>query len=129
VSDLSGAWSGNYIYPGSLDPVPFNVDVRDSGGGLTGIVTEPAPPYMGGGAVEAVITGSRNGRVVRFTKVYDSLEHFLDPVHYEGTLDEEEVEISGEWRISSTWAGGFVMTRPKPQQDSVEIEEAVEIEP
>lgn len=126
--DLTGAWSGNYIYPGSLAPVPFNVELRDSGGGLSGIVTEPAPAYMGGGEVQAVITGSRSGGIVRFTKVYDSIDHFLNPVRYQGVLDEDETEISGEWEISGDWSGGFVMTRPKPERASETIEEEAEIE-
>ena len=127
TTGLSGAWSGSYIYPGSLDPVPFTVDLRDSGGALSGIVTEPAPPYMGGGEVQAVITGVRSGPAVRFTKVYDSLEYFQNPVRYEGLLDDEECEISGEWHIAANWSGGFVMTRPKPERASVEVEEKVEL--
>ena len=127
TTGLGGAWSGNYIYPGTLDPVPFLVELRDSGGALSGIVTEPAPPYAGGGEVQAVITGVRSGAVVRFTKVYDSLQHFRDPVRYEGLLDDEECEISGEWHIAANWSGGFVMTRPRPERASVETEESVEL--
>lgn len=127
-SNLTGSWSGNYIYPGSLAPVPFNVELRDSGGALSGIVTEPAPPYMGGGEIEAVLTGARSGSAVTFTKVYDTLEHFLNPVRYEGVLDEEEAEISGEWHILGDWSGGFVMTRPKPERADEEVEEEAEVE-
>ncbi len=127
TTSLSGAWSGNYIYPGSLDPVPFVVELRDSGGALSGIVTEPAPAYAGGGEVQAVITGARSGSAVRFTKVYDSLEHFRDPVRYEGLVDDEECEISGEWHIAANWSGGFVMTRPKPERARIEAEESVEL--
>jgi hypothetical protein len=126
VTDLSGGWSGNYIYPGSLAPVPFTLELRDSGGRLSGIVTEPAPAYMGGGEVQAVITGARSGSSVRFTKVYDALEHFLAPVRYEGAVDEDETEISGHWHIEGDWSGGFVMTRPKPEQASEVIEEEIE---
>lgn len=122
MTDLSGAWSGSYVYPGSLAPVPFSLEMRDSAGALSGIVTEPAPPYMGGGEVQAVVTGAVSGGAVRFTKVYDALEHFLHPVDYQGTLDADEVEVSGTWRIDGDWSGGFVMTRPKPERAAAEAE-------
>ncbi len=128
MSDLSGVWSGSYVYPGSLDPVPFALELRDNGGMLSGEVDEPAPPYMPPGPVHAMLTGSHSGNRVSFTKIYDSLEHFLDPVSYDGVLDEDECEIAGTWTISPQWSGSFVMTRPKPERASVEVEEVVEID-
>jgi hypothetical protein len=119
VTDLSGHWDGNYAYPSALQPIPFHIELRDSGGGLTGEVIEPAPDYL---------TGSREGSAVRFTKIYDSLENFLDPVFYEGVVDDEECEISGTWRISPGWSGTFVMTRPKTEEAEEEAEEEVELD-
>lgn len=128
MSDLSGLWDGTYAYPSALRPIPFHLELRDIGGGLTGEVIEPAPDYLPLGDMSAVITGSREGGTVRFTKIYDSLEHFLDPVRYEGTVDEEECEISGTWTIGPGWSGTFVMTRPKTDTAEVEVEEEVEVD-
>ncbi len=128
MSDLSGLWSGSYVYPGELNPVPFNVELRDHDGRLSGEVSEPAPPYMAAGEAHAILTGGRTGSRVSFTKVYDSLEHFLDPVTYVGTLEDEECEIAGIWSISPGFSGGFVMTRPKNEQARKEIRESVEID-
>lgn len=128
MSDLSGLWSGSYVYPGELSPVPFSIDLREHFGRLSGVVSEPAPPYMAAGDVHAMLTGARSGSLVSFTKVYDSLDHFLDPVRYEGTLDEEECEIAGSWTISPNWSGSFLMTRPKNEQAIEEIQETIQIE-
>ena len=126
MTDLSGNWDGTYAYPTALRPIPFLLELRDHDGRLTGEVREPAPDYLPAGDMAAVVTGSRAGSEVRFTKIYDSLEHFLDPVVYEGTLDEEECEVSGTWTISPSWSGTFVMTRPKLEEAEVEVEEEVE---
>ncbi len=126
--NLSGLWSGSYVYPGELKPVPFNVELRDHDGRLSGEVSEPAPPYMAVGEAHAMLTGGRSGSNVSFTKVYDSLEHFLDPVTYVGTLDDEECEIAGTWSISPGFSGSFVMTRPNSENACEEIRESVEIE-
>jgi hypothetical protein len=128
MSDLNGVWSGSYAYPGSLEPVPFTLELRDNAGLLSGEVNEPAPPYMPPGDVHAMLTGSRSGSRVSFTKNYDSLDHFLDPVRYDGNLDDDECEIAGHWVISPTWSGSFVMTRPKPERASVEAVESVVID-
>jgi len=126
VTDLSGNWDGTYAYPSALQPIPFLLELRDHDGRLTGEVREPAPDYLPPGDMAAVVTGNRDGSHVRFTKIYDSLEHFLDPVVYEGTLDEEECEVAGTWTISSTWSGTFVMTRRKSEEAEEEVEEEVE---
>ena len=128
MTDLSGHWDGTYAYPSALQPIPFHIELRDSGGGLTGEVIEPAPDYLSPGEMAAMVTGSREGSMVRFTKVYDSLEHFLDPVLYQGMLDEEECEISGTWTISPGWSGTFVMTRAKTEEADEEAQEEVEVD-
>lgn len=127
MTDLSGRWDGNYGYPGSLEPVPFTIELRDTGGKLVGETSEPAPRTMQAGEVSAIISGVRNGNAVHFTKIYDSLDHFLQPVGYRGTLDEDECEISGTWSIPGDWSGPFVMTRPKPERAQAEAIEKVEL--
>jgi len=128
MADLSGVWSGTYIYPGSLDPVSFVAEIRDLGDGLSGVISEPAPLYMGGGEIEAVINGACIGKSVHFTKIYDELDHFLNPVDYSGTLDEDENEISGDWTIKGELSGGFVMTRSAPVRAEETIEEYIEVD-
>jgi hypothetical protein len=129
VSDLTGVWEGNYAYPNSLQPVPFTVELRDHDGKLVGEVSEPAPPYMKAGEVRAIVTGECGGALVRFTKVYDTIDHFREPVRYAGTLDEDECEIAGKWIIGPGWSGTFVMTRPKPAREKAEVEEEATVEP
>lgn len=122
MTDLSGAWDGTYAYPSALQPVPFRAEIRENAGRLAGEVTEPAPTYMAQGEIAAIITGARSGNAVRFTKVYDLLDHFRDPVLYEGTLDEDACEIAGSWTIGPGWSGTFVMTRPQEREEEVEAE-------
>ena len=128
MTDLSGVWDGTYAYPSALEPVPFRAELRDHGGRLSGEISEPAPAYLPPGDLAAILTGARSGSHVRFTKIYDLLDHFRDPVIYDGTLDEEECEIAGSWTIGPGWSGTFVMTRPKEAEANAEqeAEEVVE---
>ena len=130
MTDLTGVWDGNYAYPSALEPVPFRAELRDHEGRLSGEVSEPAPAYLPPGELAATITGARSASHVRFTKIYDTLEHFRDPVVYDGTLDEEECEIAGSWTIGPGWSGTFVMTRPKAVEADAEqeVEEPVELD-
>ena len=121
--DLTGEWSGSYVYPGELHPVPFNASIRDHDGRLSGVIEEPAEPWSGMRDAHAVLTGERRGSAVSFTKVYDALEAYPDPVLYEGTIDAEACEITGEWQIAANWSGSFIMTRPKRAEAEVEAEE------
>lgn len=130
MTDLSGVWDGTYAYPTALRPVHFQAELRDHDGRLSGEISEPAPAYLPPGELAAVITGARCGSHVRFTKIYDTLEHFRDPVVYDGTLDEDECEIAGRWVIGPSWSGTFVMTRPRKAEAEVEqdAEEVVELD-
>ena len=125
MSDLSGAWSGSYIYPGELEPVLFGAEIRDHDGKLSGVIAEPAP-WLSGGTAHSVMSGAWASGRVGFVKIYDAVDNFPDPVLYEGTLDADECEISGQWRIGSE-SGGFIMTRPKSQAVEVEQTEKVSI--
>ena len=129
MSDLSGLWDGTYAYPSALQPVPFRVELRDHGGRLSGEISEPAPAYLPPGDLASIVTGARSGSHVRFTKIYDLLDHFRDPVVYDGTLDEEECEIAGSWTIGPGWSGTFVMTRPKEVEAGAEQEAEEVVEP
>ena len=129
MTDLTGAWDGTYAYPSTLQPVTFRAELRDHGGRLSGEVVELAPPYLPPGELVSIITGARSASRVRFTKIYDLLEHFRDPVAYDGTLDDEECEIAGTWTLAPGWSGTFVMTRPKEAEADVEREAEEVVEP
>lgn len=128
MTDVSGVWDGTYAYPTALEPVRFRAELRDHEGRLSGEIIEPAPVYLPPGDLAAMITGARSGSHVRFTKIYDTLEHFRDPVVYDGALDEEECEIAGRWVIGPSWSGTFVMTRPKNAQAEAEQDAEDEVE-
>ena len=130
MTDLSGVWDGTYAYPSALQPVPFHAELRDHDGRLSGEVSEPAPAYLPPGDLVSIVTGARSASHVRFTKIYDLLDHFRDPVVYDGTLDDEEREIAGSWTIGPGWSGTFVMTRPKEVEAEAdeEAEEVVELD-
>lgn len=122
MTDLSGLWNGSYIYPGSLEPVPFNAELRDTDGLLSGVIAEPTAEWAGPGEVAATLSGRRRGNEVEFVKLYDQVDAYPDPVHYAGTLDEEECEIAGSWVISGNWSGAFVMTRPQAKAGELAVE-------
>ena len=29
MTDVNGLWTGSYVYPGELEPVPFDAEIRD----------------------------------------------------------------------------------------------------
>lgn len=128
MTDISGLWAGSYVYPGELEPVPFNAEIRDLDGRISGVIHERAEAWVGTDEATATLSGQRSGREVNFTKTYDQIEVFPDPVHYEGTLDEEGCEIAGTWVIVGEWSGAFVMTRPKSAELLESVEDAVPVE-
>lgn len=128
MTDISGTWSGSYVYPGSLEPVPFEAEIRDHGGLISGLIHEPAEAWAGVDRATAIMAGQRQGREVSFVKSYDQSEAYPEPVHYEGTVDEEECEIAGSWVIIGEWSGSFVMTRPKAAEAEERVEETVPVE-
>lgn len=124
--DLTGDWTGSYVYPGELDPVPFNATIRDNQGRLSGIIIEPAGAWSAAGEAHAVLTGERQGSTVSFTKIYDAIDAYPDPVIYEGMVDADACEIAGEWHIPGDWSGSFIMTRPGRKRKEVAAEEGAE---
>jgi hypothetical protein len=122
MTDLSGTWTGNYAYPGSLSPVPFVAELRDSSGQLSGLTSESGEVFQRVDTAHAISSGTCVGTRVRFTKIYESHEWELDAVNYDGVLDDDGSEITGSWTIAGQGSGPFVMTRPKPAHAALEIE-------
>ena len=108
--DLSGQWSGIYSYPSLYPPNMFEATIRDTGGLITGLITQPRevfdPP---GPSRQAVIEGRREGSSLSFVKFYDDLER--PTPHYRGTILPGGDEVQGEWTIPGDWSGTFLMIR------------------
>ena len=118
--DLSGRWSGFYNYPNDRPPTPFEAELRDHGGRLSGIVTEPGDTRASKGmTLHAVLQGERKGSEVRFAKRYDYLPRAHYAVDYQGRIAPGGDEIEGEWRIVGAWSGTFLMIRGSREGESV----------
>jgi hypothetical protein len=108
--DLSGQWSGIFNYPAEFPPNTFEATIRDSGGLITGLITQPREVFdIPGPSRQAVIEGSRDGNSVRFIKIYDDLDRATP--QYRGTIQPGGDEIEGEWSIPGDWSGTFLMIR------------------
>jgi len=109
--DLSGHWMGLFNFPHSLPPGPFEAEIRDLAGAITGVTTEPGCNYDPPGTIlDATIEGRREGSVLTFQKTYaDELRP--DVVFYHGVISPGGEEIEGEWTIPGEWSGTFLMIR------------------
>lgn len=112
--DLSGRWSGSYAYSGSLDPVPFSIDLRDDGGLVSGLIEEDGSGIGFSGQIHSTCAGQHDGEQLSFTKIYDTHDMLIESIAYQGRILDEGHEISGTWSIAmDQLSGPFVMTRPK----------------
>ena len=119
--DLSGRWTGLYTYPLGRPPTPFEAELRESSGCLTGTTTEIGETSGSlGRMLHAVIDGRRDGSSVRFLKMYDGSSHDHDVVHYEGALQPGGDEIDGRWVIPGIWSGTFLMIRASGAEEAAE---------
>ena len=117
--DLSGQWSGIFNYPSMFPPNSFEATIRDVGGVITGLITQPREVFdVPGPSRQAVIEGSRSGATLSFIKIYDDLER--PTPHYHGTVQPGGDEIEGEWTIPGDWSGTFLMIRGSRAGESVE---------
>ncbi len=115
---------GFYSYPAALPPVPFDAELRDIDGRLTGTTTESTD----GLSLHAVLDGRRSGRSVQFAKMYESGDEGFDTVHYSGELSDDGNEIGGRWRIPGAWSGTFLMVRPAGAEAAEERRAGAEVE-
>jgi hypothetical protein len=119
--DLSGQWSGIFNYPSLFPPNSFEATIRDAGGAITGLVTQPREVFdIPGPSRQAVIEGSRAGSTLSFVKIYDDLDR--PTPHYRGTIQPGGDEIEGEWTIPGDWSGTFLMIRGSRAGEVVERE-------
>ena len=123
--DLSGHWHGFYNMPADEPPTPFEADLLDTGGLLSGETSEEGDtPDCFGMTLHAVIEGRRGGDRVSFTKRYDYLPRADYAILYEGTLAPGGDEIEGGWTIPGIWSGTFLMVRTR----SADVAEEARVE-
>jgi hypothetical protein len=119
--DLSGTWQGLYSYTDGREPVAFVAVVIDAAGSLGGTTHErygEAP----GGYLYATLSGRRDGSAVTLVKTYDGTAGWEHSVDYDGTINEDGTEITGQWRVHDEWAastGPFLMMRASGKEEAV----------
>lgn len=125
---LTGVWDGTFIQP-SVGAVTFLAALIESGGALTGSVTEPCmSPGCPVATHNASIAGSRSGSAVSFVKRYEPPGYGYTRVFYEGVVNADATEIDGRWKLPDNSATGtFPMIRSgKPAQAVAREERAKE---
>lgn len=108
-ANISGLWLGHYAYAfgGS---VPFLARLEDEDGALSGTMIEPNTMGRSSDSLEALLSGSRHGTAVDFTKAYDGASDAAHAVDYVGRLSGDGNTISGVWSLGDA-DGTFEMHR------------------
>jgi hypothetical protein len=122
--NISGLWLGSFSYPVALGPTtPFLARIEDHDGSLAGSIIEPNTVGSSSTELEAVLSGSRAGHSVDFTKVYDGASDAAHAVDYAGRLSEDGNSITGVWSLADI-DGTFEMHREAvwEEQEGVEAE-------
>ncbi|MEZ0242068.1 MAG: hypothetical protein ACAH11_01750 [Sphingomonas sp.] len=127
AADMSGNWIGFYSFPIDLPPVRFDAVLLERAGRITGSIEEIDEAW-GNGHLVSTVDGTRSGLDVRFTKFYDSGDENFDTVQYEGTLDADSAEISGEWHIPGEWSGSFIMTRERAAEVEIAVHRSASVD-
>ena len=109
--NLSGLWMGSYSYPRGEGPTtPFLARMEDHEGRLGGTIMEPNTIGSTSNTLEAVLSGSRDGQAVDFTKLYDGASDAAHAVDYVGRLSADGNSITGMWSLHDL-DGTFEMHR------------------
>lgn len=109
--NLSGLWMGSFGYPGGQGPTtPFLASLTDEEGSLRGTTIEPNTIGRSSDQLEAVLSGSRSGTSVDFTKMYDGESDAAHAVDYVGRLSPDGNSITGVWSLENL-DGTFEMHR------------------
>jgi len=109
--NLSGLWLGSYAYPAGAGPrTPFLASLQDHDGTLSGSIIEPNRIGRSSTELNAILSGSRAGSSVDFTKVYDGSSDAAHAVDYVGQLSADGNTISGVWSLEHL-DGTFEMHR------------------
>lgn len=109
--NISGLWMGSFSYPGGRGPTtPFLAKIEDRDGALSGEMVEPNLMGPSSDSLEAILSGSRHGSAVDFTKAYDGASDAAHAVDYVGHLSGDGNAITGVWSLADT-DGSFEMYR------------------
>lgn len=110
---LTGVWQGRYAYPAKLAPVEFVATLIEAGSLISGTTHEPGASIRSKGAMAyAMVSGHRGENHVTFVKTYeDGGEDGREPIEYDGTINADATEITGNWIIFGVWGGTFQMVR------------------
>lgn len=112
---LSGSWTGRFDYNNVAlgTPVSFDAVLMESGDALRGEVVEPNTfRKEATDTLLAVLTGTRSGASVTFTKTYTDFEADEDPV-YVGRVNATATRITGRWYFPGVpnVKGAFLLAR------------------
>lgn len=109
-SDLSGFWTGRYLYGGGIPSVTFLATLRDENGALTGEISEPNRMGSSSSELHAFLRGTHDGGTVSFIKTYDGASDAAHSVRYDGRLSADGCFIGGQWNLVGG-SGAFEMRR------------------
>ncbi len=102
---------GSYAYPGGVGrTTPFLASIEDHDGSLRGTIVEPNTMGASSDQLGSVISGSRSGSSVDFTKMYDGESDAAHAVDYVGRLSADQNSVTGVWSLGSL-DGTFEMHR------------------
>jgi hypothetical protein len=117
--NLSGLWMGSFSYPAGQGPrTPFLARLEDRDGSLSGSIMEPNTIGATSDQLEAILSGSRQGSAVDFTKVYDGASDAAHAVDYVGRLSGDGNSVSGVWSLADL-DGTFEMHREAVWEERV----------
>lgn len=109
--NLSGQWTGDFAYPANQGPTtPFVATIEDRSSHLSGTISEH--DLFSGAIIEAVLTGTRDGSSVDFTKTYgaSASSEYDQPIDYVGSISSDGLVVTGVWSLLD-WDGTFEMRR------------------
>lgn len=125
--DLTGVWYGRYVSRSDTQDNGFIAVLEESGGAVSGSITEPDDGGGGSGGIRrATVIGRRDGSTVQFLKQYQGSGGWFHGVRYGGRVDEEGTEVAGSWKVD--WVtGSFTMQREKFSSEALEAEREEEL--
>ena len=125
-SNLSGLWLGSFSYPAGEGPLtPFLASLEDDGGSLRGTTIEPNTIGSASEQLQALISGSRAGSAVDFTKMYDGESDAAHAVDYVGRVSADGNSITGVWSLGAV-DGTFQMHREAVWEERMSAGASVE---
>ncbi len=129
---LSGNWTGRFDYDNVAygTPVSFDAVILQMGSSLNGEIMEPNTFRKEAiNTLIAVLSGTRVGSAVQFTKSYTDFTPTEDPL-YEGRVNATATRITGRWYFPNmpSVKGTFLLARTIQAAARKKARAAVEME-